>query len=426
MTSSFDSLFSEVEKGKNEKSSSFDRLFEEVSSKQPSRSKSLISAPLKGLIKGAAKFSPLPSFGPIPLETGERITEQFLPTQKNFPEEILELGAENIPLVALGEGGLAKKGLQAASGALAKLSAKELQLPEWAQEVIGAAGMLGPDSAKALGSKILKPSSKQASIVNFLKSKGLSDKDITPIIQDKKKLSFFSKAASKFDKKDSWLKGIKNQLGNIFEDIREQGSKINPLDADQAIKFHDEFFKKFEKVPRMYRNLVQKEVDDLMNNPITFTELHDFNKAINAIVGEKEGGKAAIGILKEPLEKAQKEISPTLFKDLQMTNQAYSKLYDFTDKMKKKDWHNLINLGQAGQALYGALTLNPAALKAAGIAASTRFLSKQILSNPRLQGIHRKLWHSFLDNKIIQALKLAGILEKEVSKRESIEEPSAV
>lgn len=400
----------------------FSSLFEEIKSNAPSRSRSIASAPLKGLIKGAAKFSPLPSFGPVSPKLGERITEQFLPTQEGFPEEVLEMAAENIPLVALGEGGLVKKGLQAASGALTKLGAKEMDLPDWAQEVVGSLGMVSPDLAKSLASKTLKPSSKQLDIVNFLRSKGVSDKDITPIIQDKKKLAFFSKAASKFDKKDSWLKGIKSQLGNIFEDVREQGRKLPPLNADQVMKFQEDFFKKFDKVPRMYRNLVQKEVDDLMSNPVNFTELHDFGKAINAIVGEKEGGKAAIGILKEPIEKAQREISPKLFNDLQKTNHAYSKLYDFTDKMKKRDWHNLINLGQAGQALYGALTLNPVALKAAAVAGSTRYLAKQVLSNPRLQGIHRKMWDSFLNNKISQAIKLSSILKSELNKKESIKE----
>jgi len=422
MSASFEELFSQIEqknKPKDKKTSSFDQLFEQVSSKQPSRTRSIISAPIKGLIKGAAKFSPLPSTGPIPRKLGERITEELLPTQEKPLENILEFTGENIPLVALGEGGLIKKGVQAASGALAKKAAKDLELPEWAQEIVGSVGLIGPDIARSLGTKALRPSSKQKDIVDFLKSKGLPDKDITPIIQDKKKLAFLSKAASKYEKKDPWLRGIKNKLGDVFEDIRAQGKQAGYLEKDQLRNFEEEFNNKLDKVPRMYRRLIQKEVDDLMQNPIDFTELHDFNKAVNAIVGDVQGGKAAIGILKEPIEKAQKEISPSLFRDLQKTNESYAKLHNFTDKMTKKNWDNLVNLGQVGQALYGLLTLNPAALKATVSLAATKHSVKNMLTNPRLQNIHLKLWDSFLKNKIPQTLKLMNIFENEIKKKNS-------
>lgn len=208
---SFDALFDQVHnkntKGmgvsKEESSENdFDTLFEQIQSKQPSRSESLVSAPIKGLIKGAAKFSPLPSSGPVPYKLGERLTEKFFPTHKGkAPEEILEFAGENIPTAFMGEGGLLKKGIQALSGGLAKKGAKELELPEWAQDIVGAAGMVVPGALQAAGTKALRPSAKQQSMVNFLKSEGLSDKDITPMMQDSKKVSWLSKLASKFEKK---------------------------------------------------------------------------------------------------------------------------------------------------------------------------------------------------------------------------------
>lgn len=422
MSTYFDEMFDKIHSQKSqqipekeeENISSFDQIFEKVKQKAPSKARSLISAPVKGLIKGASKFSPLPSFGPVSQSVGEELTERFLPTLEGDAEDVLEFAGENIPLAAMGEGGLVKRGIQAATGAFAKKGAKEIGLPDWAQEIVGSAGMVAPDAAKSLASKTIRSSSKQKPIVDFLKSHGLDDKDITPIIQDKKKLSFFSKAANKFEKEEPWLKGIKSKLGGIFEGIRERGNALHPLEGKSLSTFENEFLDKLDKVPRMYRGLIKKEVDDLFSNPITFTELHDFDKAVNAIVRDVEGGKAAIGILKEPVKKAQKDMAGSLFEELQQTNHAYSKLLNYTDKMTKSNWDSLLNLGQAGQALYGVLTLNPAALKAAGLVAASKMSAKQILSNPRLQNIHLKMWDAFLKNNVPQALKLMQIMNEEI------------
>src|SRR5579863_1512930 len=145
--------------------------------KDVSRAQSLASAPVKGLIKGAARFSPLPNFGPISNKLGERITEQMLPTREGGLEDVLEFAGENAPAAAMGPGGIVRKGAQALAGGLAKKGAKELNLPEWAQDIVGAAGMVGPDAIKAGASKALRPASKQAKIVDFLKGHGLSEKD---------------------------------------------------------------------------------------------------------------------------------------------------------------------------------------------------------------------------------------------------------
>lgn len=383
-----------------------------------SKTRSLLSALPKGLIKGAATFSPLPNFGPVSLKGGQKLTEQFLPTRKGGVEDILEFTGEHAPAAALGEGGLVKKGLQALSGGLAKTGAKELNLPEWAQDIVGAAGMAVPGALEAAGTKSLRPSVKQQPIVDFLKSKGFSDKEITPIIQDPKMLSFLSKGALKYEKRNSWLKGIKDKIGNIYQDVREQGKKGGYLEGKVLENFEDQFFKKLDKIPKRQKKLIKSEVEDLFNNPIDFTELHDFTSAINDIVKDTTGGKAVIGIMKEPIREAQKKLNPSLFNDLRSADNAYSRMSNFSEKMTKKNWEGLINLGQTGGLLLGALTLNPAMLKIAGGTALGRFGVKQILTNPRLQNIHLKMWDAVLKNKMPQALKLLELFNKETEKNQ--------
>lgn len=381
-----------------------------------SSTRSLASAPVKGLLKGAQKFSPLPSFGPIPTKMKERLLEQFLPTREGTAEDILEFTGENVPLALLGEGGLVKKGLQALTGAFTKKGAKELNLPEWAQDIAGGVGMSAPEGLAAAGSKALRPAAKQQAVFDFLKNKGLSEKEITPIIQNKKTLSFLSKAASKFERDDPMIRGIKDKLGGIFEGIREQGRNAGYLEGPALANFEREFHDKLQKVPRMYQGLIKKEVEDLLQNPIDFTELHDFNKAINAIVKDVEGGKAAVGIMKGPIEKAQAKMNPGLYKELKQTNEAYSKIANYTDKMTRKDWDSLIGMGEAGGAVLGILTMNPALFgKAAGVA-GTRAGAKQFLSNPRLHNIHLKMWDAFRKHKMPRVLQLAETFMNELKK----------
>src|SRR5882757_4332971 len=276
------SFFSDLDQlpSEQKKESSF---FSDLES-EPSKGRSIASAPLKGLIKGANKFSLLPSFGPVSQKLGERMTEEFLPTQEGGLEDILEFTGENLPLAALGEGGLVKKGLQSISGGLAKSGAKELNLPEWAQDIVGGFGMAAPSTVEKALSKSIAPSNKQKSIVNFLKSKGLSDKEITPIIQDKKKLSILSKAAMKYQEKSPFLKGIQDKLGNIYEDIRAQGQVGKFLQGPELRDFESKFYKTLDKLPKRHSRLIEKEIEELFNNPIEFTNLHDFNVAVNDVI----------------------------------------------------------------------------------------------------------------------------------------------
>src|SRR5215469_5177419 len=180
--------------------SSSGNYFSDIES-EPSRQRSLLSAYPKGLIRGASKFSPIPSLGPIPEKLQERLLEQFLPTQKGqIPEEILEFTGEMTPAAALGEGGLLKRGISALSGALGKKAAKELGMPEWAQELTAGASMVAPSAIKGAIEKGLKVNNFKKVVADFLRSKGMTEEQIIPIIQNKKKLNLFSKRAMKFSR----------------------------------------------------------------------------------------------------------------------------------------------------------------------------------------------------------------------------------
>jgi hypothetical protein len=474
--SSFDELFDKIDKkykkdsGSNdgdgeESSSSFDDLFDRIDSRYKKKSSSAKEVAQQipiGLGKGA-----LSTYGNLLEMAGINPKQGLTPTQEQryrreaegSPEDLAwsigdDLAPEysgrlptsedidnfsrllGIPEAETSAGKIAGRGSEAVGGALSLGGAggplgtalagaggatgqlvREEGGPEWLAQAADI-GINFSNLPKAILSKTLRPSSKQKQIVDFLKSKGMSDKNITPIIQDKKKLALFSKAALKYDKKEPWLKAIQGDLGNIFDGIREEGRQAGNLTGTSLRKFEDSFYDKLDKVPRMYRGLIKKEVEDLFNNPINFTELHDFNKAVNAIVGDVSGGKAAVGLLKEPIEKAQQSMNPSLYKELKMTNKAYAGLSEFTNKMTKKNWENLMNMGEMGGITYGLLMMNPLLLKPGVALAGARIGSRQALSNPRLQGMHLKLKDAFLKNDIAKTLRLASELNKELGNGE--------
>jgi hypothetical protein len=393
-----------------------------------SKGRSLASAFPKGLIKGSRKFSPIPSVGPIPNKLAEKLIEQFLPTQEGNAEDILEFAGEHAPLAAFGEGGLVSKALQTVGGALGKKTAKEMELPEWAQDLAGGIGMSVPAAGKSVFSKSLVPSDKQKSVVDFLKSHGFNEKEITPLIQDKKMLSWLSKGAMKYEEKSPFLKGIQDKLGGIYENVRTQGQQGNYLQGQPLRQFEKSFHDLADKIPKRHRRLIEKEIEELFNNPIDFTSLHDFNVAVNDIIKGTTGGKASIGKLKIATHDAQKKLDPALFNDLRKTDKVYSSLMNFTDKMTKKNWEGIAKLGDAGKVVIGALIFNPGMIgvgaKGLAAVAASRYALKQLLVNPRLQNLHIKLQNAVSQNKASQALKIAEMIKKELE--DKIEENKSI
>jgi hypothetical protein len=402
-------FYSYMETGRRDEENSKD-LYERAEKEGliPSRARSLLSSPLKGFLRTASSVNPLNPSSLLSPKLKENVLEQVLPTQEKMPEKFLQKTGEYLPYAIGGEGSLIKKGLQSAAGGLAKQLSEESGAPEWAQELIGAAGMSIPDLARALGSRNLRGAASQKPLIEHLKKAGFSEKEITLIIQNPKKLSALSKAAFKFEDKNPFLRNIKEKFSsNLYEPIREQGQKGNFLEGESLRKFENDFHSILDKIPKRHQKLIKSEIEDLFNNPINFTELHDFNVALNDIMKGTTGGKASIGKLKAATHDAQKVLDRNLFDELRLTDKAYSKYHDFLDKMTANNWQMLFNMGHAGSAIWGLLSLNPIYLKSAVVGGITRYSLRKLLTSPRLQNMHLKLWEAVRKNNRSQALKLS-------------------
>ena len=388
------------------------------SPKEQGKLSSVASAAGKGLIKGGRGFSLLPNLGAINTELAENLMERFLPSKQGGLEDVLEFAGENVPMVAAGEGGLIKKGIQALLGGALKSGAKSVNLPAPVQEAANIAGLSGPALSKAALSKTLKPSASQKEVVDFLRSKGLTEKQITPIIQDEKKLSSLSKIAFKYSKKNKFIKEIKSGVQGIYDDIYARGSHLK-LTGNGLDVFLKDMNAAIDKLNPRYKDALRKELDVLQSEPITFKTLGEFEDAANDALINKKGGVRAALSLKDPAKKAMKYLDRNLYKEHQLTDAAYSKTLSFIDNMTKKQADGLLKLEKINPAVAAAVTLKFAAMpKLAALGIVAPFAARQFLTNPRLQRIHAKMLEELGKNKIPQVLKLAEVFEKEFSKQD--------
>lgn len=362
----------------------------------------------------------LPSIGELMmLSEDESITR--LPTSKEVQkgiEKTTGVGEGKTPLGRIagrasefiGEGistGGGKKALLGlgASGTLGQ-SARELGAPEGVASGLEIATSFIPSM---VSKKNIPLGKKQKELYESGKKIGLSEAQITPLIQSEKKISTLSKVAKKGTKTKELFSSIKESLGDSYSNIKKSVSNINSVgqknneilldkfssikndlqktlaaspDKEQAIKFIDTAIKKIE--------LEGASPESLIN----FWQ--DINKSVkwNSI----QGGKKSLSRLKEPILDILKKVNPSSAKDFEMTNELYSKYSQIAKQLKPDVIDTMLNkteilaLPASGIAL---LTGNPWPLKALATEKAIRTLSREMLINPYFQNISKKLVKDF-------------------------------
>ncbi len=255
-----------------------DSEIDEFLKKDISKTRSVLSAPIKGAIKGAEELSHLADPTQILLQSIlpkkesllSKVTEQVLPTKNETAERFLERTGKLAPLAALGGGGLASSALQALGGGALGQLAQEEGIGEAGQAAAELAGMGLPGLAKALGRKAISlvkaPVEKLAS--GLTKPRAIEGKlaekaIITPARQEKI-VDRLNKEASKLSettlKKEVPLsEQIKNgvdfesQFEQRFGQLQNMAEKANPdIDITPVSKFMSETASKYRGIPKLH------------------------------------------------------------------------------------------------------------------------------------------------------------------------------
>ena len=315
------------------------------------------------------------------------------------PRQLLNiLREEQIPVPE----GFFEKASKALKGPQEELTEEE----KAAGEELGTVGqlLLDPIISKALGglgvarkaAKAKKPpafipSKAQAKQAKFLKSKGFSPEEMTILSQSPRKLETFSKFASKTDKIADRVRSTKARIGSLVEDIREKGKALPGLSGKKYDKFTNSMEKILEDIPYDFRKLLSDDVAHLQSSPHKAGDLIDFYRAINRKIGKVQGGKAVLGRLKDPTLEGLSMIKPSLGKEFTQSNKLFQDVYKFAKKMTPNQLGEIFDaaemIGVGKGLMEGKLGLVGKTLGAIG----ARSLSREILTNPKLQSLHKRL-----------------------------------
>jgi hypothetical protein len=399
--------------------------FELVNPQQsPSRKRSLINAPLKGFIKGAKELNPISPENIakliIPSNNQEKLIEKVIPTQNRPLEKGLERVGRLAPMAATGGEGLIAKGVRTGLGAIGGQIAEEFGAPEGLQSLAELSAFIGPKFSSKL-----TPAKSQEKALEFLKRKGLSDKEITPLIQSEKKLRKLGKFASKKESTGETLKTAGEKIGQGFEDLKVKAKESNAyLPRDKTGAFLDEFDKSLNSIRPRFKRLLGDDVKDFENSRMGFNDIVDFWQDINATVKGQEGGRAVLNKLKGPLQKGLQDINPELANEFNLLNEFYAKKAKVGKLLAPKQIDEFLDAGKTFGLMASIATGNIGFIKKILGTIAGRNIANSLLTNPRLQNLSNQMLKAINNNKIPESLKIFSTFQREFD-RSKIEPTNA-
>ena len=337
------------------------------------------------------------------LESQTENLNELLPNNEGFFEKSVRRGLQNAPTALAFPGSKLENIPRVLSAGIAGQSAKELELPEWAETAAELTTFIGPDLTKKLLS-----SGKNKEIIEFAKKMGMTDEQITPLIQSNFKQKWLSKLAPKRGSTSEALENTKEGLNKVYGTIQNSSKAGKEILEKDNGKLINGLYQKLDEMPRTVRSLIDKDLGDLLDNKITGKSLINFWRDINSKYGSD---KKILSTLKEPVKEALASISPDLAKDFEMVNKLYTKFYPIAKKLKPNLMTDIIGaseyIGGAGSVLSAIMGNYQPLLGMVGERAA-RKIAQQMLINPNLQQISEKMVLAINQNKPMVVRKLAN------------------
>lgn len=390
--------------------------------KEISRFRSLVSAPLKGLLKELPTIAKLhdPASLFLPKRPHEKFIEEEiekrLPTQDNFVESALERGGRILPYALTGGGGIGANLARTGLSALAGQSAEELGAGPIGQTI----AEIGSFSAPSLAKKIIPSGKDQKALVDVARKYGMSEEQIAPLIPGKKKQDFFSSLASKGKDTQERLKETRSGISGIYETLRtgpKSNQKLSPQDLNH---FSNEMNKLGQQMPHAIRSQLKNDAADLVNQArkkggVDIEELINFFRDISS---RYNLGKTELQRFKGPIKKALSSISPEAGHDFEMANTMWQKQIQIGESLNPGQYEGLVDLGESYALAAGVATGDIELLKKLMGASLARKFAKEMLTNPRLQNISTKSLKAIQENNLPILKKLGDLAKYELEKDE--------
>lgn len=370
---------------------------------------------LKGSVEGLSRFGRV--LGPLdqPHSTEEQLHKQtealneLLPTDEGYGQKALRRGLREAPTaIALGGSPLSSGIRSMVAGAVGQ-GVEELGGPEWLQKVSELSVFVGPD----IFQKLIASGSKKE-IVEAARRFGMTDEEITPLLQSEFKEKWLSKLVPRRGSTESLLKKTKKGLVGAYEYITQSPiAKTKELAQEEATIFNKAINEILFSMPQKVRNKILGDFSDLSNGPLTIENLINFYQDVGHSTTE---GAKQLSLLKDPIKKAISSISTEAGKDFEIVNQLWSKYQKVASRLKPNVMTDIIGASKAVGTLF-ALSFGPMHL-AGKVAAPilTGKIAKEMLFNPRFQQFSHKMADAMLQNKFTIGKKLIDLFINDVKK----------
>lgn len=385
-----------------------------------SRFKSLISAPLKGLLKELPNFSKLhdPVAMFLPKSKQDRFIEEQieekLPTRPEFAEKTLERFGKMAPYLA--GGGIASSIGRGALASLAGQGAEEMGLGQVGQTV----AELGAFGSPGLARKIIPSGKEQKALIDTARKYGMSEEQIAPLIPGKGKQEFFSSLASKGRDTQERLKDTRQGISNIYNTLRKGPESKKQLSEKSLQQFSRDMNDLGQEMPHAIRSQLKNDAQDLVSaarqrGGVDVDQLINFFQDISS---RYNLGKRELQRFKDPIKKALHSISPEVGQDFEIANNMWQKQYQIGDALYPGQYEGLVDLGESYALAAGVATGDLDLLKKLMGASIARKFAKEMLLSPRMQNISQKSLEAIQNNHFPMIKKLGDLAKYELEKED--------
>ena len=386
------------------------------------------NALIRGLSEGVIGFGEMLSGGGAPWEQQQRqemkedrqgLYNEYLPKNKGYGEGAVERAGKVFPMLATGGGGIVGIATKSALSGAAGQGAEQIGLGPTGQAIAEMAPLLAPDLKSKIPTKfdwknlIPKKSVEQENIAEFARRNGMTEKELALGLSEREP-RLVEELASKGGKTVKAFDNTKQALGRIWNTLTNSEAAQKPMRGAESSHFINGLMKRMDKLPNASRDMIQKDMQDLIKSDMKGSDIINFWQDVNYHI---QKGEKNLGILKEDLSKALHHISPELANDFKMTNQLYGNYASLANRMGPDIAEKLIKAGEAGIFVSGITTGNYPLIKSVLGAVGARKLAAEMVINPRLQNMSTRFMHSLKENNPAIAKKWFDQMIIEVGKK---------
>jgi|GEM_PF-5843590 hypothetical protein len=280
-------------------------------------------------------------------------------------------------------------------------------------------------------SKASKGNPEKSGIVNWAQQNGLTPREATLLLQSEGRINILGRASKKTKQFQRDVEGLKTKLGSKYDELREIGRAGGYLGSNQTLPLLDKLEKINGEINLTHvkgpesaaaEKALSEAIKDIESNGTTIEKLiatrQNLGQGINwKKVGVKEGLKTR---MKEAISQTIDSANPGVGKQLREVDKKYRQYKKFKDVLDKKQaYMNVkgipipsgnIAFGVGLKVLGGVSPVTAA--KYALIKEGVQRFSTALLTNPKLQGVHKKLVQAVLKGDTERQRKLTVIAQK--------------